>query len=117
MEYPSQAGKGVALRTVAHLVYGLFTLGVLSAGLLGIASVAAVVLAYVKRADAAGTIYAAHLDWVLSTFWWSVLWLLLSALASLVFVGWITGAVALVWLVYRIIKGWLALWEGQPPLA
>jgi len=106
----------VSLYLVAHMVYGLFALGVLSAGMLGIASLAGVVLAYVKRADATGTIYAAHLDWVLSTFWWSLLWLALSAVASLVFVGWITGVVALIWLVYRIIKGWLALWERQPPL-
>lgn len=113
--YQPQDDTGLPLRKITHIIYGLFALGVLSAGVFGVASIAAIVLAYLKRGDAAGTVYAAHFDWVLSTFWWSVLWFALSALATFIFVGWITGMVALAWLVYRIIKGWLALFSGRPP--
>lgn len=113
--YQPQEDTGLSLRKIAHIIYGLFALGILSAGVFGVATIAAIVLAYLKRGDAAGTVYAAHFDWVLTTFWWSVLWFVLSALATFIFVGWITGFVALVWLIYRVIKGWLALFGSRPP--
>lgn len=113
---PNDEG-GLPLRKITHFIYALFALGVLSAGVFGVAVIAAVVLAYLKRGDAAGTVYAAHFDWILATFWWSVLWMVLSALATLIFVGWIAGVIALVWLVYRVLKGWLALFSGRAPTA
>lgn len=105
--------QGVSLRTMTHITYGLFALGMLTAGLFGIATVAAVILAYIKRSDASGTIYASHLDWLIKTFWWGLLWLAISLVLVLVFVGWITGLVAVIWIVYRLIRGWLALLEGK----
>ena len=42
MENSPPAQPGLSLNLVAHLVYGLLALGVLSAGMLGIASVAAI---------------------------------------------------------------------------
>jgi uncharacterized membrane protein len=112
---PPEENTGLPLRTFTHIVYGLFALGLISAGFLGVATIAAVVLAYLKRSDAAGTLYAGHLDWVLRTFWWGLLWLVLSALLTWVFIGWVTGLVAVVWVVYRIAKGWLALLAGSSP--
>jgi len=107
---------GPSLRTLTHIAYGLFALGVLSAGLFGVAVLAAVVLAYVKRPDAAGTVYYVHLDWLLATFWWALLWLVISLVATWLFIGWIGLAATALWVVYRLIKGWLALCEGQAPL-
>jgi uncharacterized membrane protein len=75
------------------------------------------VLAYLKRADATGTVYARHFDWVIKTFWWGLLWFVLSGLGTYIFIGWITGVIALIWIVYRVIKGWLALASGQAPIA
>lgn len=115
--YPPEDDKGLSMRNLTHLIYGLFALGLLSAGFFGIATIAAVVLAYLKRGDAAGTLYAKHFDWVIKTFWWGLLWIVLSALATFIFIGWITGVIALVWVVYRVIKGWLALLSGQSPAA
>lgn len=109
--------QGLSLRNLTHLIYGLFAASLLSGGLFGLACIAAVVLAYLKRGDAAGTIYASHFDWVIRTFWWGLLWVFLSGLATLVFIGWITGLIALVWILYRLIKGWLALLSNQPPVA
>ncbi len=107
--------SGLTLRRLTHLIYGLFALGLISAGFFGVATIAAVVLAYLKRSDAAGTVYATHIDWVLKTFWWGLLWFALSALATFIFIGWLTGLIALVWVVYRIAKGWLALFSGNTP--
>lgn len=108
---------GPDLRLLTHMAYGLFALGFLTSGFLGIATLAAVVLIYIKRADAAGTIYARHFDWLLRTFWWSVLWLCLSALLTLIFIGWLGILVTIVWALYRLIKGWLAFFDGSDPMA
>jgi uncharacterized membrane protein len=114
--YPQpEPETGLTLRKLTHLIYGLFALGLISAGFFGVATIASIVLAYLKRSDAAGTLYATHIDWVIKTFWWGLLWFVLSALATFVFIGWLTGLVALVWVVYRIAKGWLALYSGTSP--
>ncbi|ALM86367.1 hypothetical protein [Bordetella sp. N] len=108
---------GLDLRTLTHVAYGLFALGFLTGGVLCMATIAGVVLMYVKRADTAGTFYASHFDWLLRTFWWALLWLAISAVATLIFLGWIGVAATMVWVLYRLIKGWLALLEGRGPAA
>jgi len=110
---PSSGGPNMRLLT--HIAYGLFALGVVTAGFLGVAILAAVVLAYVKRPDAAGTVYAAHLDWLLATFWWGLLYLAISSIATLIFIGWIGVVATTLWVVYRLVKGWLALCESRAP--
>jgi uncharacterized membrane protein len=105
------------LRTITHVAYGLYALGFVTGGFLAIATLAAVVLVYVKRADAAGTYYASHFDWLLRTFWWALLWLAISFIATMIFIGWIGVAATVIWVLYRLIKGWLALMEGRAPAA
>jgi len=102
---------GINLRTVLHIVYGLYAIGFITGGM---GTLAAVILAYVKRADAAGTIYASHFDWVLRTFWWSLLWGIISAIFTLIVIGWIGLFVTVLWVLYRLVKGWLTLAEGKP---
>jgi uncharacterized membrane protein len=111
---PEQS-KPIDLRLLTQITYGLFALGLLTAGFVGIATLAAMVLMYVKRADAAGTVYASHFDWLGHTFWWGLLWLAVSALATFIYIGWIGVVGTLVWILYRVIKGWLALLEFRTP--
>jgi uncharacterized membrane protein len=105
------------LRTITHVAYGLYALGFVTGGILAISTLAAIVLVYVKRADAAGTYYASHFDWLLRTFWWALLWLAISLIATLIFIGWIGVVATVIWVLYRLIKGWLALLEGRAPVA
>lgn len=117
MSQPSmpEPQSGLSARQLTHGLYALFLAGLIAAPILAAAIFAAVTLAYYKRSDVAGTVYASHFDWIIKTFWWGVLWIGLSALLTLIFVGWITGIVAFVWLVCRIAKGWFALFENQQP--
>lgn len=108
-------GTALDLRMLTHVVYGLFALGILTVGLLGIATLAAVVLIYIKRSDAAGTLYVAHFDWLLRTFWWTLLWLAISWLTVFILIGWIGMIATVIWGLYRLIKGWLSLLEGTAP--
>jgi len=114
-DVPEQVPQGISLQTLSHILYGLFAAGLVSGGMLGVAILAAVVLAYLKRDDAATTPWAGHIDWVLKTFWWGLLWSALSVLLLGIYIGWLTGLLTLLWLLYRVARGWLALCEGNSP--
>ena len=107
--------SGLSPRHLTHILYALFLAALIASPILGAGALAAVGITYYKRSDVAGTVYASHFDWMIKTFWWGVLWVGLSALLTVVFIGWITGIAAFVWLVYRFAKGWIAVFENQAP--
>ena len=111
----TQESKTIDLKTIVHVAYGMFALGVITAGFFSVAILATMVLIYIKRSDASGTVYAMHFDWLTQTFWWGLLWLALSGLATYVYVGWIGIIVATIWVLYRLLTGWLALLENRTP--
>jgi uncharacterized membrane protein len=83
--------------------------------------IVAIILAYVKRGDAAGTWLASHYRWLIRTYWFSVLWyligflLLVLMLASL---GWIVNLAiwigTSIWVLYRLIRGYVLFRESRP---
>ena len=107
---PPPPTGGVTLATILHIIYGLYALGFVTGGM---GAIAAVVVAYIKRGDAVGTIYASHFDWVLRTFWWSLLWAIVSAIFVFLLIGWVGLFVTFVWVIYRLAKGWLALADAR----
>jgi uncharacterized membrane protein len=100
---------------ISHITYALFALGLVT----GIFSIAGLIVAYVKREDAAGTYLASHYSWLIRTFWWFVLWAALTGLFVIVtfgiglFVAWIPWGILWIWGAYRVIKGWLRLSEKR----
>ena len=110
--------------TVAHIVYALHAFAILT-GIAGAATVIgsfvasipsllAVILNYVKRSDARGTWVYSHNRWQIRTFWWALLWGIIGILSLIVLIGFaILGALTL-WLIYRIVRGWLRLRRQRP---
>lgn len=107
------ANAGPSLRTLTMITYGLFALGYVTSGLFTFATLAAMIIIYIKRPDAAGTVYSTHFDWLVATFLWSLLWLALSFLTTFIGIGWLGLIATVVWVLYRLIKGFLALLDGQ----
>ncbi len=111
-----------ALFAVAVLV-GLISSGVVAfAPLVGIAGIAGVIVAYVKRPDARGTWVESHFTWLIRTFWWSLLWSLVAGAVlvtlGLVLIG-IPIAIAMfaatsIWGIYRVIRGYLLFKDNRP---
>ena len=97
------------LKTVATVVYALQAAGFF----LGITWIAAVIVDYVKKDDAAGTWLESHYRWQIRTFWFGLLWGVLGGILALVLVGFIVLAADAVWIIYRIVKGWLRLSESR----
>jgi len=121
-----------SLVTYTHVVYALHAasliVGVVGSAtiigsfLLGVPSILAVVMNYVRKADAAGTWLESHFRWQIRTFWYAVAavcvagavclpFVILFGLGVLMFAG--CAAVIGLWVLYRIVRGWLALGNSQ----
>ena len=106
--------KTPADRTVIHVLYGLHTVAWASMGTL---AVIALIINYIKRADEQDPVYSRHHSYMIATFWWTVLWLVLtSPLYLLLFLpGMIAHTIVLLWYLYRCIRGWLRFTDGRTP--
>ena len=101
--------KEQSLKTIATVVYALQAAGFF----VGITWLIAVIVDYVKREDAVGTWLESHFRWQIRTFWWGLLWGVLGGILLLVLIGWLVLAANAVWIIYRIVKGWLRLAERR----
>jgi len=99
-----------SLKNITTLVYALYAASFLA----GITAIVAVIINYVKRQDVAGTIFESHFRWQIRTFWFGLLWALLGVLTWLVLIGWFVLIADGIWIIYRIVKGWLYLNDGRP---
>jgi uncharacterized membrane protein len=100
-----------SLRTMTIIVYALMLASFVS---MHTAAVVAVILAYVKRGDARGTIWETHFDAVIATFWIGLVVMIVGIPLCFVLVG-IPIMVALaIWYLYRNIKGLVRAIDGQP---
>jgi uncharacterized membrane protein len=113
--------------TLTHVLYGLHgfsaLMGVLgpafivTAFLTGWPSIIAVIINYVKRGDARGTYLDSHFGWQIRTFWYALLWVLIVIALILTFVGipfaWLLAVAVGIWVLYRIIRGWIRLVDGR----
>lgn len=100
-----------SLKTITQVVYALQALSFA----FGVTALIGLVINYVKREDAAGTLYQSHFDWQIRTFWWGLVWSVLGFMLIFAFgLGLVVLFAAWVWAIYRVVKGWLKLTEGQP---
>jgi uncharacterized membrane protein len=104
------AEKLKPLKTVATVVYALQALGFFN----GITWIAAVIVNYVKREDVAGTWLESHFRWQIRTFWFGLLWAVLGVILFVLIVGWFILLADAIWIIYRVVKGWLNLSENRP---
>ncbi len=99
------------LKTLTMLVYALQAAGLL---LPPVVWIVAVIINYVRKEDVAGTWLESHFRWQIRTFWFGLLWAVLGAILFVLIVGWFILAADAIWIIYRIVKGWLNLSENRP---
>jgi len=114
--------------SAALLAYGLFgvaaVVALISSGfpvvapLMGLVGIAGLIVAYVKRGEALGTWVASHLRWLIRTFWYSLLWGAVGAIFAVTIIGLVVAipiwAVASIWVLYRVIRGYLLFNDSKP---
>jgi uncharacterized membrane protein len=117
-----------SLITLTHVVYALHAFSaitglttaafIVTAFLTGWPSIIAVIINYVKRGDVRGTFLDSHFSWQIRTFWWALLWALIAGLLIMTVIGiplaWIIAVATGIWVLYRIVRGWLALLSRNP---
>ena len=113
-DFPALDGNTASDRTVMHVLYGLHTVAWASFGAL---AVIALIVNYIKRGDEANPLYASHHSYMISTFWWTVLWLIVTSPLYLLFFfpGLIAHGLVGLWYLYRCIRGWLRFVDGRAP--
>lgn len=113
-----------------HLTYALYAFSFFTAGLTWIIPI---VMNYIKRDEARGTWLESHFDWQIKTFWYSLFvgaiavillamgfgGAFIGTLANsngvaggsglLMVLGFLLGGVSIVWHLYRLVRGWIAL--------
>ena len=99
-----------SLKNIATAVYALQA----ASFIFGITYFIAIIINYVKRENAQGTWIESHFRWQIRTFWFGLLWFLLGVLTYIFIIGWIILAVTAIWVIYRILKGWLNLYDNKP---
>jgi uncharacterized membrane protein len=100
-----------SLKTLAMAVYALQALGFL----VGITWIVAVIIDYVKLDEVKGTWLESHFRWQIRTFWWGLLWGAIGTVLLIVFfLGYLVWMAAGIWVIYRIVKGWLYLHDNKP---
>ncbi|HEY8156520.1 MAG TPA: hypothetical protein VII72_20495 [Myxococcota bacterium] len=129
--YEAISGSGEpreGLVTLAHVIYALHafsavtglvgTATIVGAFLTGWPSIIAVILNYAKRAEVRGSYLESHFSWQIRTFWYALFWVLvgLGLFATIILfpVGLAVFVAISLWILYRIVRGWLALLERKP---
>jgi len=110
MEMIATTDAEKSAKTLTMVIYALYA----ASFLLVITAIVAIVINYVKKGDVTGTFLESHFRWQIRTFWFGLLWGVLGAIASLVIVGWFVLVANVVWIIYRIVKGWLLLNDNRP---
>lgn len=98
------------LKTLTTVIYALHAAGFVFAPLW----IVAVVMNYVKKDEVAGTWLESHFSWQIRTFWWGLLWGVIGGILTLVLIGFAVLLADGIWIIYRVVKGWLKLNDGKP---
>jgi len=106
------ARKRDPLRNLAVAVYILQALSFFLGGITGLAGV---IVNYVKLDEVQGTWIEPHFRWQIRTFWIGLLWGVIGFITTFIIIGWLILLAVAIWIIYRIVKGALALNDGLPP--
>lgn len=107
----SMSGSSDSAKTMATVVYVLQAIALFT----GLPMFVAVILNYVKLDDVRGTWVESHFRWQIRTFWFSLLWLVVGLSTTwLLGVGFLVLFANFVWVLYRVIKGFVTLADKNP---
>ena len=82
-------------------------------------SLLAVIMGAFMRDSARGTYLESHYAWLLRTFLWGILWVVITTTVFVltvvgIFLLFIPWTILTIWYLYRVIRGWLRLNDAKP---
>lgn len=97
-------------RKYTQVVYVLYLASLFT----GITSIIGVIIAYVKRDEVRGTVDESHLQYLIRTFWFSLLGFIIGMILVLVLIGYLIILAVSVWFIYRVVMGFMRLLDNKP---
>ena len=92
-----------------YVIYALFTLGIF--GL--VPAIGGVIMAYAKRNELRGTIYFDHLQFLLKTFWITLIFSIIGYFTLIFLIGFPILLLTFGWYTFRVVSGFLRLRENR----
>lgn len=110
MEPTQLTEREQSAKTLTAVIYALYA----ASFLVGISALVAIVINYVKQNDVTGTFLESHFRWQIRTFWFGLLWGIIGGITSLILIGWLVLLANAVWIIYRLVVGWINLNDNKP---
>jgi len=98
------------LRQYTLIAYGLYAASIF----VGLTSIAAVIMNYIKRDEVKGTWLESHFEWQIKTFWITLIAGLIGFVLPFVLIGIPVLLAASIWFIYRIVKGLVVFMDNKP---
>jgi uncharacterized membrane protein len=98
-------------RTTLLICYILQGVGVITGGL---ASIVAVVISHIKVNETTNNFIRSHHRWNIRTFWFAILWSIVSFILVFIAIGVFGFFVVAIWVVYRVARGIINFSERRP---
>ena len=102
--------KMESLKKITMLVYVLYAFAYFA----GITAIIGIVINYIKREEVAGTWLESHFRWQIRTFWYGLLWAVIGVATLVILIGFAILFANCVWIIYRVVKGWLYFNDNKP---
>jgi uncharacterized membrane protein len=100
-----------SLRTMVIVAHVCLLLGIVTAHM---AAIGAVIIAYIQRNEARGTVWEGHYEAIIATFWVALIGLIVGVPLCFVLIGIPILAVLAVWYIYRAIRGLVHALDDKP---
>lgn len=110
-QQPLPVAPSTDTRTLAIIVYGLYLGGIVTSGA---ATIAGVILAYVKRDESQGTLWYSHFENAIQAFWMGLILFVIGVATAWILIGIPVLIFAGIYFLYRTIKGLVAAIESRP---
>jgi uncharacterized membrane protein len=78
-----------------------------------VSAVIGLIVNYIKYDDVRGSWLDSHFRWQKATFWYGLLWMVIGISTTWIFIGYPVLAGLTIWLIYRIARGWIYLFDGK----
>ena len=98
------------LRQYTLIAYGLYAASIF----VGLTSIAAVIMNYIKRDEVKGTWLESHFEWQIKTFWITLIAGLIGFVLTFILIGIPVLLAASIWFIYRIVKGLVVFMDNKP---
>ena len=102
--------KMESLKKLTMVLYALYAFSYFA----GITALIGIVINCIKLEEVAGTWLESHFRWQIRTFWFGLLWAVIGIATLFILIGFAILFANCIWIIYRVIKGWLYFNDNKP---